>query len=117
MDFKFNLNGQAITVKNARVCADFFSKMRGLMFRANPKPLIFIFKKPNLMRIHSFFVFQKFLAVWMLHGKVIDAKIIKPWRISVAPKQKFDTLLELPLTTSSGFLESSNLDIFDTIKK
>ena len=88
------------SLKNATVCESFLSKTRGLMFRARnyKKPLLFVWKKPGLYPIHSFFC-RKFIAVWMLKGRIIDEKIVEPWKLSVTPKGKFDELLEIPLSS------------------
>jgi len=80
-------------------CKSFFSKARGLMFRKNPKPLIFNFKKPTKMVIHSFFC-KPFIAVWLKKGKVIERKKVKPFSFSVRPREKYDCLVELPLMYS-----------------
>jgi len=86
-----------ITLKNAIICDNFFSKVRGLMFRGKnfKTPLVFVFKKSGIYQIHSFFC-RKFIAVWFLKGKVVDKRIVEPWKYSVSPSGKFDTLLEIP---------------------
>ena len=89
-----------INVKDFEKCETFWQKVRGLMFRRGSKPLLFIFKKPTTMAIHSFFC-KKFLAVWILDGKVVDVKIVKPWRVGIAPKKEFDKLLEIPFESES----------------
>jgi len=96
--FKINFNGKKFVVKNYAVCKSFFSRARGLMFRsANyKKPLLFVFKKAGKYPIHSFFC-RKFVAVWMLKGKIIEIKLVKPWKFSVTPKEKFNLLLEIPV--------------------
>lgn len=90
-----------ILIKDYIICSGVFSKIRGLMFR--PKnfrtPLLFVFKKPKRCAIHSFFC-RKFLAIWMLKGRIVDMKIIKSWRVAVTPKEKFDEFLEIPIIPS-----------------
>lgn len=83
---------------NARKVS-FFGMIRGLMFRnSGCDNLLFSFSRPVKMRIHSFFVFFPFLAVW-LDGKnrVIDWKIVRPFRLSIVPKKPFVKLVEVPL--------------------
>jgi hypothetical protein len=84
------------------VCSGYFSKVRGLMFRPRnfKTPLVFIWKKPARRTIHSFFVFNKFVAVWLLGNKIIEKRIINPWKCAVTPKGKFDRLIEIPITPS-----------------
>ena len=89
-----------INIKNFERCETFWSKFRGLMFRRESKPLLFIFKKPTRIGIHSFFC-KKFLAIWMLDGQIVDVKIIKPWNPWIRPKSKFDKLLEIPFKSES----------------
>jgi len=72
----------------------------GLMFhrRENCPAMLFEFKKPVKMKIHSFFVFFPFVGVWLDEGnKIIEMKIIRPWKISISPKKQFNKLLEIPV--------------------
>jgi len=96
--FIINLKGWKFVIKEYIECKNFFQKARGLMFRGkNFKiPLLFVFPKPGNYTIHSFFC-RKFLAIWLLKNKVIEMKIVKPWRLFVVPKEKFDILIEIPL--------------------
>ena len=84
----------------AEVCDTIFKRARGLIFRKNPKPLFFIFKKPTRQPIHSFFC-PLFRAIWLNEGKIVDDKIVKPWRISVRPRSNFTELVEIPLGDGS----------------
>lgn len=84
------------------------------MFGNDENPLVFLFDKPNRSGIHSFFVRKKFFAIWLKNNKVIDAKIIKPYRFYVRPKNKFNMLIEIPLDSEkqiSGFLVGSEKDL------
>lgn len=90
---KIKIHGKVI---EAEVCDTIFSKFRGLMFRRNSKPLIFVFKKPTRQAIHSFFC-GTFKAIWINNGKIIDEKVVFPWRFSVKPEEKFTHLIEIPL--------------------
>jgi len=94
---KFELNGKKYSIKNFKILKNIFQKMRGLMFRKKDfnTPLLFVFSKPGKYAIHSFFC-RKFIAVWMLDLKVIDVKIVKPYKFSVTPERKFNLLLEVP---------------------
>ena len=68
------------------------------MFRGKnfSTPLLFVFSKPGRYAIHSFFC-RKFIAVWMLKGRITDVTLVEPWRFAVTPQAKFDGLLEIPL--------------------
>ena len=96
--FKFKFQGKNYSIKNYTTCKNLWSQIRGLMFR--PKnykiPLLFIWNKPNLYPIHSFFC-RKFIAVWILDDKIVEIKLVKPWENYVVPRRKFNYLLEVPL--------------------
>ena len=93
----------------------FFKKLSGLMFsrKENSSALLFEFKKKTFEPIHSFFVFFKFVAVWLDdENKVVDCKIIKPWRINISPKKPYKKLLEIPINKK---YENKINDIFKTM--
>ena len=91
--FKYKNKNFSIKYKE---CNSLFSKTLGLMFRKNSPPLLFTFKKPAKISIHSFFC-KPFIAIWFLHNKIVDIKLVKPNKFSIKPKDKFDKLLEIPL--------------------
>ena len=99
--FKFKLKGQEYSVCEYKILRTISSKARGLMFRSRKydMPLLFVFSKPGKYSIHSFFC-RKFIGVWMLDDKVIDVKIVSPFKFSVTPERKFNLLLEVPLKES-----------------
>jgi uncharacterized membrane protein (UPF0127 family) len=96
--FRVGFRGRNFVVTEYILCDNHWSRARGLMFRKKgfKTPLLFVFDSASRRAIHSFFC-RKFLAVWLLNGKIIDKKIVEPWKLSVTPKEKFDTLLEIPL--------------------
>jgi uncharacterized membrane protein (UPF0127 family) len=94
-----NYKGKKVTISNVKRLSE-FGKGIGLMFhrRESCPAMLFEFKKPNKMRIHSLFVFFPFVGVWLDNkNKVLDIKIIRPWKISISPKKKFYKLLEIPI--------------------
>jgi uncharacterized membrane protein (UPF0127 family) len=90
---KIRISGEII---EAELCDTVFKKARGLMFRKNPKPLFFVFKKLTRQPIHSFFC-KPFLALWLNGTKIVDEKTVMPWKLSIVPKEEFNYLLEFPL--------------------
>ena len=87
-----------------KVC-NLFEKFSGLMFskREKSQALLFDFKKPTNIRIHSLFVFFLFVAIWLDDkNKIIDLKVIKPWRFSVSPDKSFCKLIEIPINKRYG---------------
>src|SRR3989344_1164007 len=91
-------NNKKISVDIKKV--GFFGKIFGLIFRTrNTKNLLFEFKKPTRMAIHSFFVFFEFVAVWLDgKNKIIEIRKIKPFSPSVKPSKRFFKLVEIPLS-------------------
>ena len=83
----------------AKVC-NWFEKISGLMFSKKTKAnaLLFKFKNGKKIPIHSWFVFFDFLAVWTnSSNKIIEIKIVKPFKLRVLPEKEFTKLLEIPL--------------------
>ena len=78
-------------------------KITGLMFRKKiTENLLFSFGKKTSLKIHSFFVFFNFLAVWLDEkNRVIDFKIIKPFTLAVTSKKPFRRLIEIPINKKS----------------
>jgi uncharacterized membrane protein (UPF0127 family) len=93
-----NKKNKKIKLKVKR--CNLFGMFRGLMFRRREKAnalLLFDFKKPLKMKIHSWFVFFSFFAVWLDDkNKVLEIKKIKPWKFCVFPKKSFCKLVEIP---------------------
>jgi len=100
--FTVQYNGKKYTISDYEICENFWSKMRGLMFRSQDykKPLLFVFDHSGKYDIHSFFC-HEFLGIWMLEEKgkikIVDEKIVKPFKCSVVPEKKFNLLLEIPI--------------------
>jgi len=89
---KIKIKGKVIEVE---ICDNVFSKARGLMFRKNSRPLLFVFKKPTRQGIHSFFC-KPFTAIWFNKNRVIEERIVEPFSLSVKPKKHFTELVEIP---------------------
>lgn len=71
----------------------------GLMFSRREKAdaLLFKFKEPSKISIHSFFVNYDFFAIWLdVQGKIIEIKKIKPWKFGISPSENFVKLIEIP---------------------
>jgi len=77
-----------------------FEKGIGLMFcrREKAKALLFEFKKSVRFNLHSLFVFFDFLVLWLdKNNKVLDLKIVKPWKFSISSVNSFYKIIEIPL--------------------
>lgn len=85
--------GRKILIELKKVSG--IGKFTGLMFKSkNTGALLFEFKKGN-RAIHSCFC-HPFLAIWLLDGKIVDFKLISPFRLSIKPASDFDRLIEIP---------------------
>jgi len=75
------------------------NKYLGLMFRSRrTEPLIFKFKKPVMISIHSLFVFFKFKVYWYdEQGQLIESRIVKPFQFNIRPSKPFSKLVEVPI--------------------
>jgi len=94
MKFEFSYKKKNFHLE-VKECKSISAKARGLMFKKKSKPLLFIFKKLNRQPIHSFFC-KPFIIIWFRENKIIDTKVIKKWKFSIKPKEKFDKILEIP---------------------
>lgn len=93
---KINFNGRSVDVGVRKVGG--FGKARGLMFRRREtESLLFEFGRFD-RGIHSCFVFFDFLAVWLDEkDNVLDAEVVKPFRLSVGAKKGARKLIEVPI--------------------
>ena len=97
----FKYRGKKMCV-NAFVCDSVWKKFLGLMFCRREKAFaqVFEFSKPTRVRIHSFFVFLDFIAIWINpNGKIVDLKVVKSWKFFVSSKKPFNKLIEIPINS------------------
>lgn len=96
-EISFKIKNKKYKVR-AKVLKNIFSRGLGLMFRKKSPILLFDFKKLTRLSIHSFFC-SEFIAVWLSNGKVVECRVVKPWKINIIPKKEFDKLIEIPRRT------------------
>jgi len=111
MKMIIKIDSKRIEIPNVRKVSE-LGKIRGLMFRRKEKSnaLLFEFKKPSKMKIHSFFVFFDFIALWLdKDNNILEKRVVKPWTASVSPSVKYLKLLEVPLNV---FYHSKIKEIF-----
>jgi len=109
VNFNFEFKGKKFSL-DVEECKTLFEKTKGLMFRKKSKPLLFYFNKETREPIHSFFC-KPFFAIWFNKNKIVDAKFVKSWKVSVKPLEKFDRLLEIP-SSDKNFLAFSTGETF-----
>jgi uncharacterized membrane protein (UPF0127 family) len=91
--------GQAV-LERAQWCQNFWCHFRGLMLRRDlpeGEGLLFAFGRENKSdaSIHMFFVFFAIAAVWLDNdGRVVDAKLARPWRPYYVPAKPARYLIE-----------------------
>lgn len=73
------------------------NKYIGLMFNPFPKPLLFKFDTPINYPIHSFFC-RSFNAYWYDEdNRLIEKRLIKPFKTKIKPNKPYSKLIEIPL--------------------
>jgi uncharacterized membrane protein (UPF0127 family) len=103
MEFLFYFRGKEKKIEVRKV-PRFFEGI-GLMFssKKRAKILLFDLRKPVNLKIHSFFVFFPFVAIWLDEDKnLIEIKKILPFRILIKARKNFKYLIEIPL---NGFYD------------
>lgn len=94
-------DGSSIPIR-ARRCDTFLCRLRGLTFRsrlADDEGLLFVERVESRLAtsIHMFFVFCDIGVVWIdAQGRVVDAKLAKPFRPYYAPRAPAQYYLEGP---------------------
>jgi len=103
MELKVLFNKKIVIVPVKKT--GFFRKGTGLTFRTrNTDNLLFDFSKPVTWQgdLTSVFVFFSFLTLWLDDkNKVIDFKIIRPFKLKIRQKNKFYRIIELPFNLSN----------------
>lgn len=93
----YNKSKNKIVAKDYVKCYDIVSKMRGLMFRKEIVPLIFVFNRPKICSVHTFFVKFPIDLVFLNDCfEVVEVKSdLKPFH-RYTPKNPACFVLELP---------------------
>ena len=80
-----------------------FARMRGLMFREEIVPILFVFGYVGIFSIHSYFVKKEFDAVYLAADGTVNEifRRVPPNTAIVRPKKKSAFLLELPVQMTS----------------
>ncbi len=90
-------------LERARCCASFLCRLRGLTFRRrldDDEGLLLIGRQENRAdaAIHMFFVFFSIAVVWLDEsGRVVDARLARPFRPLYVPRAPARDVLEGPL--------------------
>lgn len=89
-----------VVLARAKWCQNFWCHFKGLMLRRSlpeDEGLLFVFRRASVIdtTIHMLFMFFSIAAVWMDNeGRVVDAKLAKPWRLIYAPAKPARYIIE-----------------------
>ena len=91
-----NFKNQQIKITVKKISE--LGKIIGLMFKKKTtENLLFEFNEKTSLRIHSYFVFFDFLAIWLdKKNIVLEWKVIKSFTPNIKPKKPFFKLIEIP---------------------
>lgn len=87
---------------HVRRCASFLSRLRGLTFRrtlGDDEGLLLVGRQESRTdtAIHMFFVFFPIAAIWLdSDGRVVDARLARPFRPLYVPRAPAQDVLEGP---------------------
>ena len=98
MKLKINLGGKKLIIDNV-IETTFWLKFKGLMFRSKEKAPILLFNISRKEAIHSYFVFFKFLILWLdKDNNVVDWKVVKPFSLYEKSSHHFSKIIEIPIS-------------------
>jgi uncharacterized membrane protein (UPF0127 family) len=115
MKKKITINYKRKKIKIIANECNLWKKFLGLMFsrRENAEILLFSFRRKQKIKIHSFFVFFRFVALWLDEkNNVVDIKIVKPFTLSILQKPAYN-LIEIPFNKKYKKL----INLFTTVDK
>ena len=92
----FYYNKSKKTKISLEVCDTIWKKFKGLMFRKNSPPLLFLFNKEKTLSIHSFFC-KPFIAIWLDDKKNVT-KILEIKKLGINFSGRGKYLLEVPIS-------------------
>ncbi len=96
---KIKHRGKEIELENIKK-VNLLGEAIGLMLcsRKKARALLFDFEKSTKMKLHSFFVFFPFIAIWLdKENNILDFKKIKPFQINVGIEKSFYKIVEIPI--------------------
>ncbi len=101
--------------KNKKISLDvqkcnFFQRLSGLMFRRREKArsLLFDFRNPTRISIHSLFVFFPFVAIWLDNkNEVMEVQKVASFRCYIFPRENFYKLIEIPINKKYSSIVNS----------
>ncbi len=95
-----NAETGVVLLPRLRWCQNYWSRMRGLMFRRHlpeDEGLLFVYGHESIVEtsIHMLFMFFSIATVWLdKEGRVVDKVLAKPWRLIYAPHKPAQYFVE-----------------------
>jgi uncharacterized membrane protein (UPF0127 family) len=95
-----NAETGVVVLARLRWCQNYWSRMRGLMFRRDlpeDEGLLFVYGHESVLEtsIHMLFMFFSIATVWLdKEGRVVDKVLAKPWRLAYAPHKPAQYFIE-----------------------
>lgn len=98
-----------VIVKNAKLCKSIWCKTKGLMFKKITKDeaLVMKFKGEKNLGFHNWFVPQTLQLVSVKNNRVVEIRILKPWRM---------LFMKEPATYVIEMLPNKKVRVGDSIK-
>jgi uncharacterized membrane protein (UPF0127 family) len=96
-----NKNTPLPTSLQAKYCDDFFSRLRGLMFRHDlglNEGLLLVQSRESRVdaSIHMLFVYMDLAIIWInAEKKVVDTLLARSWKLAYAPHEPAKYILEI----------------------
>ncbi len=102
-------NGKIVECKSAKTS---FQRFRGLMFRKKIISILFDFHKEGIFPIHSFFVFSKFVAIYISsEGEILEIYPVNPFQTYVSNVTPARYLLEIDHMRATWFRKGDRVKI------
>ncbi len=107
-----NITKNKIISEEFEECSTFWEQTKGMMFRKKVVPLVFSFKKEQVVRLHSFFC-PGAIDLVLLNEDWLVVELCSEWPVksSFVSENKCMFLLELPV----GSIAESNTELGDVI--
>ena len=95
-----NVTKDSVLAHSFEECKTFWQQTKGMMFRKEVVPLVFMFSKEQIVKLHSWFCPDNIDLVFLDEGwEVVELQPEWETWSSYRPQKKFMFLLELPRGT------------------
>lgn len=107
-----NRSKESVLAETYEECRTFWQQTRGMMFRSKVVPLLFIFPKAKIVKLHSHFCPGHMDLVFLNENwEVVEMQSEWPPGSKYAPQQPYIFLLELP----PGTIAKTQTEVGDVV--